>query len=89
MHVDVYQSTSAPGPYLLVRRDTGRMSAPDDVRANFVPGRLVKQLRIITTDEIVGLKVPEALEAIRQKKFYVAPEPVDFDRVVGKRLFAL
>ena len=86
MHVDVYQSTNVPGPYLLVRRDSGRVSAPDAVRAGFVPGRLVKRLRIISTDLIVGLNTPEAIVAILRDKYYVAQDPIDFDQITGQRL---
>jgi hypothetical protein len=86
MHVDVYQSTKAPGPYLLVRRDAGRISAPEAIRAGFVPGRLVKRLRIISTDSIVGLNTPEAIVAILRDKYYVAQAPIDFDHLIGLRL---
>lgn len=86
MHVDVYQSTKAPGPYLLVRRDAGRMSAPESIRAGFVPGRLVKRLRILSTDLIVGLNAPDAIVAILRDKYYVAPDPIDFDHIAGQRL---
>jgi uncharacterized protein YcgL (UPF0745 family) len=86
MHVDVYESTKTPGPYLLVRRDAGRMAAPLDVRAGFVPGQLVTRLRMISTDMIAGLNVVEAIAAIHRHKYYVAQGPVDFDRIVGQRL---
>jgi hypothetical protein len=89
MHVDVYQSTKAPGPYLLVRRDAGRISAPEAIRAGFVPGRLVKRLRIISTDSIAGLNTPEAIVAILRDKYYVAQDPIDFDHLVGLRLTSL
>jgi uncharacterized protein YcgL (UPF0745 family) len=89
MHVDVYQSTKSPGPYLLVRRDAGRISAPEAIRAGFVPGRLVKQLRIISTDSIAGLNAPEAIVAILRDKYYVAQDPIDFDHLVGLRLSTL
>ena len=82
MHVDVYQSTKVPGPYLLVRRDAGRISAPEAVRAGFVPGRLVRQLRIISTDLIVGLNAPEAIDAILRDNYYVAQDPINFDHRV-------
>jgi uncharacterized protein YcgL (UPF0745 family) len=86
MQVDIYQSTNAPGPYLLVRRDAGRVTAPDTVRANFVPGRLVRRLRIISTDVIAGFDVGEAIDAIIRDKYYVAQAGIDFDRVAGRRL---
>jgi len=89
MQVDVYQSTNSPGPYLLVRRDTGRVTAPDSVRANFVPGRLVKRLRIISTDVIAGLNVGEAIDAIIRDKYYVTQAGIDLDRVAGRRLQTL
>jgi uncharacterized protein YcgL (UPF0745 family) len=89
MQVDIYQSTNAPGPYLLVRRDAGRVTAPDSVRANFVPGRLVKRLRMISTDAIAGLNVAEAIDAIIRHKYYVAQAGINFDRVAGRRLPAL
>jgi hypothetical protein len=86
MHVDVYQSTKTPGPYLLVRRDAGRVTAPDSVRVNFVPGRLVKRLRIISTDVIAGLNVGDAIDAIIRDKYYVAQAGIDLDRIAGRRL---
>ena len=89
MHVDVYESTRTPGPYLLVRRGAGRMAAPDTVRAGFVPGQLVTQLRMISTDKVVGLNVVEAIAAIHRDKYYVAQGPIDFNCVVGQRLPSL
>lgn len=86
MHIDVYRSTRAPGPYLLVRRGTGRVAAPEAVRSEFVPGELVKQLRMISTDSIAGLDSAAAITAIQQERYYVAPGPVDFERVTGQRL---
>jgi uncharacterized protein YcgL (UPF0745 family) len=89
LHVDVYESTKNPGPYLLVRRGAGRMAAPDSIRAGFVPGQLVTRVRIISTDSVVGLNVVEALAAIQRDKYYVAQGPVDFANVVGQRLQTL
>jgi len=86
MHVDVYESTKTPGPYLLVSRGTGRMAAPVDVRAGFVPGQLVVRVRMISTDAVAGLNVPEAIAAIHRDKYYVAHGPIDFHRIVGQRL---
>jgi hypothetical protein len=86
MHVDVYESTTTPGPYLLVQRGGGRMAAPERVRAGFVPGRLVTRLRMISTDAIVGLDVVEAIAAIHRNKYYVAQGPIEFDVVHGQRL---
>ena len=86
MHVDVYESTTSPGPFLLVRRGTGRMAAPVEVRAAFVPGRLVTRVRIISTDTLVGLNVVEAIAAIQRDRSYVAQGPINFHRIVGQRL---
>ena len=86
MHIDVYESTTTPGPYLLVQRNAGRMAAPDEVRAGFIPGHLVKRLRMISTDAIVGLNVGEAIAAIHRDQYYVASGPIDFSQVIGQRL---
>ena len=76
---------AGPGPSRLVRRDAGRVSAPEAIRAGFVPGRLVKRLRIMSTDLIVGLNAPEAIDAILRDKYYVAQDPIDFDHLVRRR----
>ncbi len=86
MHVDVYESTQTPGPYLLVLRGTGRMAAPDAVRASFVPGHLVQQLRMISTDVIAGLDVAAAITAIHRDKYFVAAGPIEFGQISGQRL---
>lgn len=85
MDVDIYESTQTRGPYLLVRRDAGRMAAPADVRARFVPGQLVTRLRILSTDKILGLNVVEAVAAIHRDKYFVAQGPIDFGRIIGQR----
>ncbi len=86
MHLDVYESTTIKGPYLLVKRDAGRIEAPASVRAGFVPGQLVKQPRLISTDSIAGLNVGEAIAAIHRDHYYVAAGPIDFSHVIGLRL---
>jgi len=85
MDVDVYESTKTRGPYLIVQRDRGRIAAPGDVRARFVPGQLVMRLRMIATDTIVGLNVVEAIAAILRDRYYVAQGPIDFGQIVGQQ----